>query len=92
MQQEIDSNGECKPNKSIVVTGYGPFGDHKVNASWEAVKSLKELWNNENNEVRFRSCLRFKLELNISLVRIKNLFLLFQKIGETNNRRDTGVL
>ena len=87
MQQEIISNGECKPNKSIVVTGYGPFGDHKVNASWEAVKSLKELWNNENNEVRFRSCLRLKLNLwllfkiNFSLFQIENLFQLFEKIG-----------
>ena len=32
---------------AIVVTGYGPFGDHKVNASWEAVKRLKNLWNEE---------------------------------------------
>ena len=38
---------------AIVVTGYGPFGDHKVNASWQAVKRLKELWNEdqENKKV-----------------------------------------
>ena len=62
MQQEKDLNRECKPNKSIVVTGYGPFGDHKINASWEAVKRLKELWNNGNNEVRI--CFDFDYKLN----------------------------
>ena len=35
----------CTKEKSaIVVTGYGPFGNHTVNASWEAVKRLKQLW------------------------------------------------
>merc|ERR1712076_206864 len=28
----------------IVVTGYGQFGDHKINASWEAVKKFKDMW------------------------------------------------
>ena len=63
MEQEKIETTETKPQRSIVVTGYGPFGDHKVNASWEAVKRLKELWNNENSEVIFRSCIRFKLNL-----------------------------
>ncbi|GFN78141.1 pyrrolidone-carboxylate peptidase [Plakobranchus ocellatus] len=30
-------------NKCIVVTGYGPFRGHKVNASWVAVQELKSL-------------------------------------------------
>lgn len=36
----VDS--EC----TILVTGFGPFGKHVVNASWEAVKELQKLWIN----------------------------------------------
>ena len=40
-----EESTQCKKEKSaIVVTGYGPFGNHTVNASWEAVKRLKQLW------------------------------------------------
>ncbi|KAH3834281.1 pyroglutamyl-peptidase 1-like [Dreissena polymorpha] len=31
------------PSKTVVVTGFGPFGDHTVNASWECVKCLQEM-------------------------------------------------
>ena len=36
----------------IVLTGFGPFGSHKINASWEAVSFIRDqkLWT--NNEVR----------------------------------------
>jgi len=34
------------PNPTILVTGFGPFGDHKTNASLEAVLKLPSIWTN----------------------------------------------
>lgn len=31
---------------TILVTGFGPFDIHVINASWEAVKELEKLWTN----------------------------------------------
>ena len=33
----------------IVVTGFGPFSGNTVNASWEAVKSLPDIWTDLEN-------------------------------------------
>lgn len=30
-------------SSSVLVTGFGPFGDHKVNISWEVAKAVKDL-------------------------------------------------
>jgi len=32
------------PKQKILVTGFGPFDKHVVNASWEAAKELQKLW------------------------------------------------
>lgn len=36
---EVESKMEDK-RQTILITGFGPFGDYKINASWEAVKEL----------------------------------------------------
>lgn len=36
----MSRNTETVP---VVVTGFGPFGEHKVNASWETAKALLPL-------------------------------------------------
>ncbi|KAF7395378.1 hypothetical protein HZH68_009428 [Vespula germanica] len=38
-ENQLNING-----KKILVTGFGPFDNHIINASWEAVKELSKLW------------------------------------------------
>ncbi|KAH0546121.1 pyroglutamyl-peptidase 1 [Cotesia glomerata] len=47
--------------KNIVVTGFGPFGEHKINASWEAVKELSKISNDK---------LKNKYEVNLIIEEI----------------------
>lgn len=42
------SNNSTK--KRILVTGFGPFGQHTVNASWVAVQELHKLWGERESE------------------------------------------
>ena len=35
----------------VLITGFGPFGNHVINASWEAVKELKKLCTNSQEMV-----------------------------------------
>ena len=36
----MGSNSVANPKDVVLVTGFGPFGEHKTNASWESVKLL----------------------------------------------------
>ena len=58
---KADQNIKCKPGRSIVVTGYGPYRGITINPSWEAVKILKNLWDKDtkNHEVRFSNLQEF---------------------------------
>lgn len=35
---------DVDPEYTILVTGFGPFATHWLNASWIAVKELQKLW------------------------------------------------
>ncbi|CAB4062787.1 pcp [Lepeophtheirus salmonis] len=39
-----------KKTKAIVITGFGPFGVHRNNASWSAVQLLPNLWDKEGSD------------------------------------------
>jgi len=43
MNADLSMPGSVKPMIDVLVTGFGPFGDHNVNASWEAVKELEKI-------------------------------------------------
>ena len=46
-------NNKSAPEKKVLITGFGPFGSHSVNASWVAVNELSRLWNHQSDS-RFK--------------------------------------
>ncbi|XP_014644112.1 PREDICTED: LOW QUALITY PROTEIN: pyroglutamyl-peptidase 1-like protein [Ceratotherium simum simum] len=57
----MDSQSSC-----VVVTGFGPFRQHLVNSSWEAVKELSKLGLGSDTEVELRT-----LELPVDYREVK---------------------
>ena len=43
---------KAQEGKRILVTGFGPFGKHHVNASWVAVKQMESLWEERGAELK----------------------------------------
>lgn len=50
---------------NILVTGFGPFRDHKINASWEAVKLLPDNINGYNIVKKEISVTYYDVETNV---------------------------
>ena len=48
------------PNPVVLVTGFGPFGPHKTNASLEAVLKLPGLWTNREVRITFEVCKKYE--------------------------------
>lgn len=57
------------PKCTILVTGFGPFDMHEVNASWEAVKELQKLW---ANSVEFSDVELVTEEIPVSYDHVSN--------------------
>lgn len=56
--------------RNIIVTGFGPFGKHTINASWEAVKHLSKL----NLQI-------LKEQYNVNLI-IKEIPVVYDHVAE----------
>lgn len=57
---------------TVVVTGFGPFRCHKINASWEAVKLLPTLLDTDKLGITL-VVEEIPVEYEETLIRIKNL-------------------
>lgn len=48
-----DTTEELRPGgERILMTGFGPFGQHSVNASWVAVQELEKIWEQREEELK----------------------------------------
>lgn len=58
--------------RNLVLTGYGPFGEHDVNVSWLAVEEARKIWKEEGKEKEVKEQKHFFLYITFLIFGFHN--------------------